>query len=963
MKAKAMGLFVLCVLLLAPVLAHAFLAEGDEAPDFSVESIDHQTVGLSDYCDKIVVLFLLETADSRCCTAAPAYEQNVYQPYKDEDVVVLGIDIDPADETFEDLAAFRDEHGLTFPLAMDTNGECWAEYKGDAQGNVPVFYVIDCLGVIRTVRLGYRAGREQYVIDAIEALSPTIELSLNHEQDDMTPYLAGDTMQVSASVSNPCPCLNVLAYIAVGVGDELFFWPSYSKVAEGIFLGMPAGFAISGYPIETVTFNDTFPPGIYTWYAVLLESETGAWVSELDTATWPFGHHSRPPDDRSSLQVPDDLWSYMCSNIGHGAKPLGFATEEMDRFGGHEFRLNAVYDLFRDITEVPRLCGEIGDTLLENHRDPAAIATYCYQLLEYEAQELSAKAPFKQADTAKEQMDMIFDTPEDEANWQTLPQEIQVFVTRIADAMVEGALELETAFDKEFLADSLGVAVGDLDTVSRSSLYDLVTEPWWNYQNADADAFELMHRLDLAQLSAATTAYLSGVVEAIDQLRSWLDEHEIGPTAFETIKFHTSVGSACVLGTGDLRVPGQYSLIVDLGGNDFYDGPNAIPMSFSNPIGTIIDIAGNDKYDGGSGAVKFCCGLFGIGGVFDLSGDDDYSSGQSGLACAWHGSGILVDYDGDDVYSCDSASASWTQAAAHAGLALLIDVAGNDEYLTLPGSGQGFGSTLGFGALVDVSGNDSYHAQGLYDEWWGNYTAMAQGAGFGRRADMDADGRSLAGGIGMLVDGDGDDNYWGPIYVQGTGYWWALGSLEDRAGNDTYRCVQLSLGGTPHMGLACAVDLMGDDEYNVGNEYQVGQNMGSGRDLAFAVFIDGSGNDTYEHRVRSAGAGDIQAMGLFWDRYGDDSYEMANSPYATQSDQSYGACTDRGPMGNFRDEMCTVGVFLDTEGHDALTFHDYGGTCGCPLFEENKQWRHNAGPYLWGYGLDMDWYETPEAPW
>ncbi len=139
MKANAMGFSVLCVLLLAPALGHAFLAEGDQAPGFSVESIDHETVNLSDYSDKIVVLFLLETSDSRCATAAPAYEENVYQPYKDKDVVVLGIDIDAANETFDDLAAFRDEHGLTFPLAMDTGGECWAEYKADAQGNVPVF--------------------------------------------------------------------------------------------------------------------------------------------------------------------------------------------------------------------------------------------------------------------------------------------------------------------------------------------------------------------------------------------------------------------------------------------------------------------------------------------------------------------------------------------------------------------------------------------------------------------------------------------------------------------------------------------------------------------------------------------------------------------------------------------------------------------------------------------------------
>jgi len=59
-----MGVAVLCVLLLVPVFGHAFLVEGDKAPDFTAESLDHQTFGLSDYSGKIVVLFLLTTSNS-----------------------------------------------------------------------------------------------------------------------------------------------------------------------------------------------------------------------------------------------------------------------------------------------------------------------------------------------------------------------------------------------------------------------------------------------------------------------------------------------------------------------------------------------------------------------------------------------------------------------------------------------------------------------------------------------------------------------------------------------------------------------------------------------------------------------------------------------------------------------------------------------------------------------------------
>jgi len=44
---------------------HLFVAvEGNKVPDFTAESLDHQTFGLSDYSGKIVVLFLLTTSNS-----------------------------------------------------------------------------------------------------------------------------------------------------------------------------------------------------------------------------------------------------------------------------------------------------------------------------------------------------------------------------------------------------------------------------------------------------------------------------------------------------------------------------------------------------------------------------------------------------------------------------------------------------------------------------------------------------------------------------------------------------------------------------------------------------------------------------------------------------------------------------------------------------------------------------------
>ena len=957
MKARMIGFAALCALLLAPGFGQAFLAVGDKALDFTAESLDHQTFSLSDYSGKIVVLFLLKTSNARCGTAAPAYEQSVYQPYKDRAVVALGIDIDPVNETFDNLASFRDEYGLSFPLAMDVNGECFSKYRADDAGNVPVFYVIDRSASISTILIGYRAGREQTTIDAIEAIlakeRPVIDLSLNRPAGDMTPYMPGDTMQVFASVENPAPySVDVMAFVAVGIGPQLFFWPSYGTIPEGTPLTLPAGFAVERYPLESVVLNEAFMPGIYAWFGLLTDAVTGKWLQDVDMVSWPFGLHERPPEDRASLVVPDELWDFVCSKAG--GSPLGFdeATMEKCNFYGHEFRLHQVWDLWRDVRGVVSFSGDVGDFLLANHDDPAACASFLFNMLPFEGQILTEPAPAVHPGSLEAPVIFDFKTPQDQANWGTLQPAVQDFVSAIVEASVSASPIVESAFDKEFLASTLGVAVGDLDTVSRSDLYNLVTEPWWNYANPNAPGFEALYKLNLPALASGTSTFLSGVTNAINQLKAWLAAgNTIEPTTFETIEFGSPAGDVLVCGTGNQQVFDEYSLIIDLGGNDTYYGSHAVPRSFSHPIGAIVDVAGNDIYRAGPGAFNLCCGLFGVGAIFDLSGDDQYYGGQSTLASAWHGAGILVDYEGNDHYDTNVENSSWTEGAAHAGVGLLMDLAGDDSYDCLQYS-QGYGATLGVGAIVDVSGNDTYHAEGVYSDPFFTNVAFAQGAGNGRRADAatGGDGRCLGGGIGILVDGAGDDDYWGPVYVQGCGYWWGLGIFEERGGNDTYRSWEYSMGAAPHMSIGCMVDLSGDDTYNTTDVQQQYRVLGHGRDGSIGIFIDGAGNDKYLLNWLSGGSGDLNSIGLFWDRSGDDTY------YVSNNNQSFGAAYPYGPDGTFRDTMNTIGVFLDTQGHDNYIFAEPGVG---PLCADSKEWQHQSGPYFWGFGLDMDWY-APE---
>jgi hypothetical protein len=384
-----------------------------------------------------------------------------------------------------------------------------------------------------------------------------------------------------------------------------------------------------------------------------------------------------------------------------------------------------------------------------------------------------------------------------------------------------------------------------------------------------------------------------------------------------------------------------------------------VPASLAEPISLVVDLAGNDRYDAGDVDGTFGCGLFGLGALIDLGGDDVYAARDSALGCAWYGAGLLLDEAGDDRYTVGT----WGQGAAHVGAGVLCDLAGKDAYECAQ-QAQGLGATLGGGVLLDVSGNDAYVARddGNREKiYLDQSVAMAQGCGYGRRADL-GDGHSLAGGIGILVDGGGDDRYHAMVWSQGCAYWWAVGILEDRGGNDVYENGKYSSGAGAHFGVGVHVDLAGDDRYNAGVTTAVNQYQGHARDGSIGIFIDGDGRDTYRLRNHCAGAGDLGSIGFFWDRRGDDTYEVLGNelgpPNGWNETPPFGAATTIEPQRSFRDDLGTYGLFLDTGGRDTYRW-DVKPTQDA---KDGGRWTRRNGPRSFGFGLDADDVYAPPAP-
>lgn len=100
------------------------LTEGDKAPDFSLPNDKGDTVSLSDYSGKRVIVYFYPKANTPgCTTEACDFSENLSE-FEDASVAVVGISPDSP----EKLAKFRDDHNLTIELLSDESKEIMTAY-------------------------------------------------------------------------------------------------------------------------------------------------------------------------------------------------------------------------------------------------------------------------------------------------------------------------------------------------------------------------------------------------------------------------------------------------------------------------------------------------------------------------------------------------------------------------------------------------------------------------------------------------------------------------------------------------------------------------------------------------------------------------------------------------------------------------------------------------------------------
>jgi len=369
------------------------------------------------------------------------------------------------------------------------------------------------------------------------------------------------------------------------------------------------------------------------------------------------------------------------------------------------------------------------------------------------------------------------------------------------------------------------------------------------------DYAELM----LAQLALAQAAdadYLAGLKD--DLMREFADR--LGGD--DLLTRDTPLGKLVISGTGRTWRQGEApALLIDLGGDDFYTTTAGSGTGLDHPVGLLIELGGDDAYESttpfsqGSGSLG--CGL-----LIDAAGNDEYIGLQWAQGCGFFGTGALLDLAGNDTYR----GQELCQAAAIFGSGLLIDYAGDDAMEGCMKC-QGFGGAHSVGMVIDVAGNDCRYAKGKYATGYGDpgiFDAWSQGCAQGFRG-------IASGGIAAVIDLAGKDTNEAGNFSQGGGYYFGYGFFHDRGWEgDTYIGSRYDQGFCAHQAVGVFLEDGGDDTYRT----RQGVAQGLAWDESTAMFIDYAGNDSYQGGgFFSQGASAHNALCVFWDRDGRDTYD------------------------------------------------------------------------------------------
>jgi peroxiredoxin len=140
---------------LDPASAQLYPAQRQaKARDFEVTLINGDSFALSDHRGQVVLLNIWATWCAPCREETPDLEA-LYQKYKDDGFLVLGVSIDKQGESV--VKPFMEEYGVSYPMVID-RGTIMDKY-GPTMG-IPTTYIIGREGNLQYFAVGALTNKE-----------------------------------------------------------------------------------------------------------------------------------------------------------------------------------------------------------------------------------------------------------------------------------------------------------------------------------------------------------------------------------------------------------------------------------------------------------------------------------------------------------------------------------------------------------------------------------------------------------------------------------------------------------------------------------------------------------------------------------------------------------------------------------------------------------------------------------
>ena len=139
---------------------------GETAPELSLDLISGEKINLSDLRGNVVVLQFTASWCSICRKEMPHLEKDIWQRFKDKNLMLIGID---RDEPIEIVKKFKKETGVTYPMALDPEAEHFSKFAPKEAG-VTRNIVIDKNGKIVFLTRLFDKDEYNQMIRVIEKL-------------------------------------------------------------------------------------------------------------------------------------------------------------------------------------------------------------------------------------------------------------------------------------------------------------------------------------------------------------------------------------------------------------------------------------------------------------------------------------------------------------------------------------------------------------------------------------------------------------------------------------------------------------------------------------------------------------------------------------------------------------------------------------------------------------------------